>query len=318
MNTTKLVRFLTSIAALPMAFSACAATESPAPQTTAPVAVEAVEPAAPAAREAKPALWVLKDDDTTIYLFGTIHLLPKDVQWFNGPVKAAFASSEVLVLEMFEPPMGEMMKLMNKYGTATDGVNLSDRLDEPTRANYETAMKGIGLPVAVFETRQPWMVYLTIYGMQLVNSGWDINSGAEKILTDAANETGKPILELESADEQFAILSGFTMEEQTAMLSQVVNDPDGAARELNRLLDYWIAGDLDGLAAVMAETMGEAEAVETALLTKRNANWTVWLDAKMDEPGTYFVAVGAAHLAGDKSVQSMLAKEGHVAVRVPN
>ena len=320
MKTTKLVRFLTSIAALPLVLSACATTEAPAPVAAAPAAVEAPAPApaAPAVRDAKPALWVLKDADTTIYLFGTIHLLPKDVEWFKGPVKTAFDSSDALVLEIIEPPMGEMMKLMNKYGAATDGVKLSDRLDETTRANYETAMKGIGIPSAAFETRQPWLVYITLYGMQLMNSGWDPNSGAEKVLTTAAKETGKPVMALETADEQFAILSGFTMEGQTAMLGQVVNDPEGGVRELNRLLEYWMKGDVDGIGSVMSSSMGEAEAVETALLTKRNANWTVWIDKKMDEPGTFFIAVGAAHLAGDKSVQSMLAKEGLIVERVPN
>ncbi len=319
MKTTKLVRFLTSIAALPLALSACASTEAPAPVAATPVVeAPAPAPATPAMRDAKPALWVLKDADTTIYLFGTIHLLPNDVEWFKGPVKTAFDSSDALVLEIIEPPMGEMMQLMNKYGTATDGVKLSDRLDETTRANYEAAMKGIGIPSAAFETRQPWLVYITLYGMQLMNSGWDPNSGAEKVLTTAAKESGKPIMALETADEQFAILSGFTMEEQTAMLGQVVNDPEGGVRELNKLLEFWMKGDVDGIGNVMASTMGEAEAVEMALLTKRNANWTVWIDKKMDEPGTYFIVVGAAHLAGDKSVQSMLAKEGLVAERVPN
>ncbi len=285
------------------------------PAPTAPITIEQV---APPMREAKPALWVLKDADTTIYLFGTIHLLPKDVVWFKGPVKSAFDSSDALVLEIIEPPMGEMVQLLNKHGTATDGVKLSDRLDSTTRTNYEAQMQGIGIPAAAFEDKLPWFAYITLYGIQLMQSGWDPNSGAESVLTAAAKESKKPIMALETADEQFAIFGGFTIDEQLAMLGEVVNNPTKGVVELNRLLDYWMAGDDTAIGTVMAESIGDAEAVELALLTKRNANWTAWLDKKMDEPGTLFVAVGAAHLAGDKSVQNMLAKEGHIAVRVPN
>ena len=319
MKSNKFLRGLIGLTALPLVLSACAAKTEAAPQSAAPVAapVETVT-TAPAMRDARPALWVVKDADTTVYLFGTIHLLPKDVQWFKGPVKTAFDGSDALVLEMIEPPMGEMVQLLNKYGNATDGIKLSERMDADTRTNYEAAMKTIGIPAAAFEGKKPWIAYVTLYGMQLTKSGWDVNSGAEKILTNAAKGSNKPILALETAEEQFGILSGFSMEDQLAMLGQVVNEPESGVRELNKLLEYWMAGDADGIGAIMAEGMSQAKAVEHDLLTKRNANWTVWLDKKMDEPGTYFVAVGAAHLAGDNSVQNMLAKEGHIAVRVPN
>lgn len=318
MKTTQLMRYLTGIAALPLAFTACSAQDNAAPQAT-PAALEAPAAiAAPTVREAKPALWVIKDADTTIYLFGTVHILPKDVQWFDGTVKQAFDSSDALVLEMTEPNMGEMMQLMNKYGNATDGVKLSDRMDEATRTNYQNTMTSMGLPVMAFEGKKPWLAYITIYALQLMQSGWDENSGAENILTAAAKEQGKPILALESAEEQFAIISGISIEDQLAMLGQVVNDPDGSARELGVLLDHWMAGDDTAIGLVMAESLSQSKAVEHDLLTKRNANWTVWLDKKMDEPGTYFVAVGAAHLAGDNSVQLMLAEQGLIAERVPN
>ena len=298
----------------PLLFAGCAAAQSQV--EAAPPAVQAVTEPAPAVRQAKPALWVVKDDDTTIYLFGTIHLLPKDVVWFQQPVKDALASSDALVLEIIEPSMGQAMQLMNKYGNATDGILLRDRLDTETRANYETQMKAAGLPVAAFDTRQPWLAQLTLYAMILMKDGWDPASGAESVLTKAAKAANKPILELENADEQFAILSSASMDDQVKTLADTVNKPDEVKGLMAGILVHWMAGDPDALGLAMEQSMGEGSAFEAELLTKRNANWTVWLDKRMDEPGTIFVAVGAAHLAGRNSVQSMLAKEGHFAQRM--
>ena len=309
----KTLRKWITLSTLPLVASACATTATP----IAPVSLPDIpERTTPVIREAKPALFVLKDEDTTIYLFGTIHLLPKDVSWFQGPVKSAFDSSDALVLEVIEPNMGEMMRLMNTYGRASDGTKLTDRLNTETRANYEAEMKKLGLPLAALEGKLPWLAYITIYGVQLINSGWDANSGVEKVLTTAAKADKKAILSLETVDEQFAILSGFSIDDQIAMLSQTVNEPQKGIDELNILLNHWMAGDVVAIGQVMTEGFGEAKEVEQQLLIKRNANWTIWLDKKMDAPGTYFVAVGAAHLAGDNSVQAMLANEGQVATRV--
>ncbi len=310
------------VMAAPLLFTGCASAQTQAETAPAAVAVETPPAAdttnetAPAVRQAKPALWVVKDADTTIYLFGTIHLLPKDVVWFQQPVQDALAGSDALVLEIIEPSMGEAMRMMNKYGNAADGIALRDRLDPETRANYEAQMQANGLPVAAFDNRQPWLAQITLYGVILMKGGWDPASGAESVLTKAARAANKPILELETADEQFAILSGASIADQVQMLAETVNKPDELVSLMDNMMTQWLAGDADALGLVMEESMGEGSAFEAELLTKRNANWTVWLDKRMDEPGTIFVAVGAAHLAGRNSVQTMLAKEGHTAERV--
>ena len=49
-------------------------------------ALAACGSAAPAAPEAKPAMWKLSDPDTTIYLFGTLHVQPSDLKWRTARV----------------------------------------------------------------------------------------------------------------------------------------------------------------------------------------------------------------------------------------
>ena len=62
----------------------------PVPVTTPVAPVQTVQ--------ARPALWVAKDKDTTIYLFGTIHLLKPNLVWFEGPIRKAFDDAGQVVV----------------------------------------------------------------------------------------------------------------------------------------------------------------------------------------------------------------------------
>ena len=71
---------------------------APAPAPSAPPP----PPRLRAAPDANPALWVVRDADTTIYLFGTFHLLDGR-PWFNDEVRTAFDASDELVMEAILP-----------------------------------------------------------------------------------------------------------------------------------------------------------------------------------------------------------------------
>src|SRR3954454_4083713 len=59
--------------------------------------------AASRATNADPAIFVVRDADTTVYLFGTFHALDSKTEWFNDQVKDAFEQSDELVLETLIP-----------------------------------------------------------------------------------------------------------------------------------------------------------------------------------------------------------------------
>ncbi|MEL6957039.1 MAG: TraB/GumN family protein, partial [Pseudomonadota bacterium] len=89
---------------------------------------------------------------------------------------------------------------------------------------------------------------------------------------------------------------------------QIEDDPN----MLDELVEEWAEGDVDDLAAMMAEpdVMGSAE-VYDVLIVERNQNWTEQIKALMDaEEGIFMMAVGAAHLAGEDSVVEMLRADG--------
>lgn len=302
-------------AAIPLAQCTILPIGSPAHAAEATAAPAPV--AAAATVDADPALWVVKDDDTTIYLFGTVHVLKPGLSWFDEAVKDAFDKSDELMLEVVLPEdQGEMMGTMMPLAIDQTGTKLSTRLGDTERAAYEKAMAGLGLPVAQFDNFEPWFVGMTLSVLPLTKAGYDPEQGSEKQLTGFAKAAGKPIVGLETITQQLGFFDGLPMPSQVGFLNAIVADLDSLGATLDTLVAQWSQGDPDALAETMNGTFGTSPELAKVLLYDRNANWADQLQARMDKPGTVFVAVGAGHLAGPKSVQDYLQERGLTVSRV--
>jgi uncharacterized protein YbaP (TraB family) len=156
--------------------------------TEAPASVEALDPvkAPPAVKDVDPALGVIKDEDTTIYLFGSIHVLKPGLGWFDDGVKTAFDSSDQLILELVEPPAAEAQALFGKLAMDQQGKTLRSKMNDTDRAVYDAAMGKLGIPAPAFDPFEPWAAGITMSVLAMQKAGFDPNSGVEKQLTAAA------------------------------------------------------------------------------------------------------------------------------------
>lgn len=276
-----------------------------------PQAVEAV----PAPAQAKPALWKLADKDTTIYLFGTIHILPDGVDWFHGPVAYAFNHSDLLVTELPDTPPSQIIRSMARYGVLPAGQSLREKLGEERRGRYEAAMTGLGQQPGMFDRNKPWVpaVLMPLFAIQ--KFGYQTEHGVEAMLDARAKERKLPREGLETLDFQFGLFSAQTEEEQLAYLDTVVKGIPEMKGLIEGMITKWSAGDAAGLAALL--NVDEDPAFAEMMLYSRNRNWAKWIEARMAQPGTVFIAVGAGHLGGGaKSVNDLLAKDGFKLTRV--
>ena len=281
------------------------------PASPAPVA------APPTATDADPALWVVKDEDTTIYLFGTVHVLKPGLGWFDEAVKTAFDASDQLMLELVMPEdQAEAAKVMIPLAIDQSGKTLSSRLDPDQLKAYQAAMASVGLPVAQFDMFEPWFPAITLSVLPLTKLGYDPEQGAEKQLTGFAKTAGKPVAGLETLPEQLGFFDTLPETQQLAFLNAVVKDLDKLGPQLDKMVVLWAKGDPDGLATAMNESLAATPELAKTLLWDRNARWADQLKARMDQPGTVFVAVGAGHLAGQHSVQDYLKERGLTVKRV--
>ena len=273
--------------------------------------------AAVATTDADPALWVVKDDDTTIYLFGTVHVLKPGLSWFDEAVKTAFDKSDEMMLELVMPEdQAAVAKTMMPLAMDTTGKTIPSRLTADELKAYQAAMVSVGVPANAFDGFEPWFPAMTLSVLPLTKLGYDPEQGAEKLLTKFAKAGGKPIAGLETLEEQLGFFDKLPETQQVAFLNSVVKDMDKLGPMLDKMVVLWANGDPDGLAVAMNESMAATPELAQMLLYDRNARWADQIKTRMDKPGTVFIAVGAGHLAGEKSVQDYLKTHGLTATRV--
>ncbi len=278
--------------------------------TPAALAQQAPAPA-PAAqvKDADPALWVVKDEDTTIYMFGTIHVLPAGLSWFDEAVKKAFDESGEMVTEIGNmPDPATIQPVILKYGVSTSGPTLTERLPADKRAAFAKAVADSGLPAQAVDRFQPWFAASQLSLVALMKAGYNPASGAESALAEAAKAANKPVSGLESIEMQFGFFNSLSEAAQIQFLTETLAQLGNVAPEFQKMVDEWSEGDAEGLAAIMNEALRSSPELSKMLLADRNARWAEWIDTRLDKPGVVFMAVGAGHLSGPDSVQVMLEK----------
>lgn len=275
----------------------------------------ALSPAA--AAQAAPALWAVKDADTTIYLFGTIHALPKETQWFDGAIRQAFDKSDTVILETLAPRNeAELAPVVMSLGFSAGQPPLADRVAPTERPRLDKAAREAGLSPASLNAMETWLATVTLSAQQLSKLGLDPKLGVEKMLTAKAEAAGKKLVGLETVAQQMGFLDTLPEADQRAYLSATLKEWPAMKAKLGELVGYWTAGNVEALGKAMNEDVSETPKLTKVLLSDRNARWADWIRNRMAQPGTVFLAVGAGHLAGPDSVQTILSKRGLKAERL--
>lgn len=265
-----------------------------------------------------PALLQFSDDDTTVYLFGTVHLLKADLEWQTPAIEKVIADADKLVLEadtQSPEAIAKVQQVLLKEGVFLDGQTLSSVLGKDNAAIVEAAFEKNKIPMQAVEPLKPWMVSIHFGLTEMAKAGYDPKSGVEQVIISEIGDIDTEYLE--SAEEQIHLFSRAPYDEQVEGLLAVVSSSDIDGEYLDTLVSEWADGDLKGLTAMTAKpTFQGSEKTYDAFITNRNRNWVPKIKALLDEPGTKLVAVGAAHIVGDNSVVAMLKAEGIDVVRV--
>lgn len=261
-----------------------------------------------------PKLWTYADEDTTVYLFGTVHLLKPDLEWKTSTLTQALREADTLVLEAdIKSPesLAAIQKLVAEYGAFSDGKTLSSVLDEEEKAIVTEALTSAGIPMKTIEPLKPWMVGLQLGVLQMMKGGYDPQSGVEQVLLSDPSMANKKLSYLESAETQIQALGGASIDEQIQGLIATISTLELGNDYLDTLVDEWADGDVEGIGAMMSNpALYGSESAHDMLLTNRNESWVAPLKELLNEPGIKLVAVGAGHLAGPDSVIKMLEDEG--------
>jgi uncharacterized protein YbaP (TraB family) len=245
----------------------------------------AAMPAIPAQSliSATPALWEVRDADTTIYLFGTFHTLDDRTVWFGDEVRKAFDASGELMLETIVPDPAAIQAARGKVTeTSADGTA---RL-------------------------KPFIAQTQVVVSQGRTAGLSVENGADSVLRRVAEDEGKTVSGLERFEDQLSTLASIPASSAAQPSASAVSV------SVNDLLSAWTTGNTGAFSTMLAGFEAKSPVAYRMLITDRNAKWGQWIANRLDQPGTVFVAVGTGHLAGKHSVQQWLAARGIASTRV--
>jgi uncharacterized protein YbaP (TraB family) len=261
---------------------------------------------------ARPALWEVSDHDTTIYLFGTIHLLPDNYNWRTPTIDKAISNSSSLYVETIVDPKNPqpLIMAMRTLGYSNGLPPLAERIDPAKRPLLEAAIAKSGIPRPIFDKMETWAAAFTLLGVQYKEIGLGGENGPEQTLRDAFGAAGKPVGELETNAEQLGFFDLLPESAQRSLLEGAIEPATTATVDFSEMLRGWANGDVETIAKTFNHDLADSPALRETLLDRRNANWSRWIEQRMSHPGVVFLAVGAGHLAGSDSVQAMLQRDG--------
>ena len=276
-----------------------------------PLLVGSVPAAARAPEVAHPALWEVSDPDTTIYLFGTIHLLPQDVQWRTAKFDQAVSSAQELVVETLidEKNPAKLMSAMASIGFAQGLPPLINRVPPAKRAALQAAIKSSGFPPQALDRMKTWTAAFILLGNKFRQLG--LSGGVEGVLKSSFSAEGKPVGELESNLEQLSFFDKLPETAQRSLLEGAIEQNQSMDQEFAGMLRAWSNGDVQGIARTFDRDLSGSPPLQQTLIRERNANWKRWIEQRLAKPGAVMIAVGAGHLAGKDSVLEMLKKDGY-------
>jgi len=279
------------------------------------VSVLALGLAAPATAE--PALWVIRDQDSTIYLFGTIHVLKPSTQWRSPRIDQALKASDDLVIEVLgadDPAV--MQPLVMQYGLDR-ATPLSRKLSPQDLKRAQALAQAAGMPPQAMEVMRPWLASISLAMLPVIKAGYDPRSGVEQVVSAEMKAAGKPASSLETAEQQIRFFADMSTPVEVEMLRATLDDAEAGPAKIDDMVAAWAAGDIQVLEEQFITEMKTNYAeVYGVLLTDRNRDWAGQLKTKLDGSGVSFVAVGAGHLVGPDSLQAQLATLGVQSERV--
>ena len=263
--------------------------------------------------EEAPALWVVEDTDTTVYLFGTYHMVPNDLDWRTAIIEEAMRKAGVTYLEadgLTPGGQAQIQQIIGQTGFNPEGLTLSMQLGPKRAAAFAELATRFGLPMDQLERLRPWLAVVSITQAIYSQLGLDAES-IDALIYEQSLEQNDDIRFLESPAEQIRALSALNGEEMLRHVDLGIANMADLQAYTDDLLAAWVSGDIAAIEVlVIAKMQAEAPGLFQSIFVDRNEDWAQQIAALIDDEGRYFVAVGAGHLVGDESVIAVLQDKG--------
>jgi len=267
---------------------------------------------ASAAAAARPALWEIEGRGNTVWLFGSVHVLPQGGFGIEGPLAEAFTAAEQVCFEVDTSglPPEEITALTLARAVDPAGRTLFELLG-PQAERARALAAAAGVELAPFARFEPWFVGLTVALLALQQHGFDVEHGVEKVMEGAVDRDGKQRCGLETLDEQLGFLDGLPPGLQHEILLQTLEEAGDIEAEVRSMLAAWQDGDTRTLARLLEEDFKDYPGLDDKLIYERNERWADKVSAMLGGSDDVLLVVGALHLVGPRGLPRLLEQRGY-------
>jgi uncharacterized protein YbaP (TraB family) len=245
------------------------------------------------------------------YLYGTIHMLPKEQFELSPSLKRAFDAAATIAMEVDLNMSGAEKIAIAQKVLLPEGKSLKDYMAEQDYIQLKMyCMDSLQWNEGKFErsSKLKPMFFSSI----LMQESMSKMASYEMEFNKMAKKKNKKTIGLETIDFQLGLFDQLPMQTQVDMLKK---DYNSDLKTFDTLLTCYLQEDLEKLNILMnAETAAYPEFNEL-LLINRNKSWIAPMDTQMRKESTFF-AVGAGHLGGPQGVISLLRSAGYTVTAI--
>lgn len=261
---------------------------------------------------AKPPVWIVRDKDSTIILFGSVHVLPAGLDWMPQQLADALPKADDL---WFEIPITaatqqEAATLVQSLGPFPSTDNLSNHLTPAEGQKLRRVADKLSLSLLALDRMRPWLAELMLSNAMDMRVGASATEGVEEKVQALAPPTAHRRA-FETTREQIGFLAGAPMDTQVASLDETLSEIEDRPETYGKVVEDWRAGDIAALKADALDPLRDAAPVlYQRLIVERNARWTRTIQQRLAGHGVTVIVVGAGHLIGPDGVPAMLRARG--------
>ncbi len=262
-------------------------------------------------------LWLVRGAHNTIYLLGSVHVLrPADSDLPREAVIAyGHARALVMELDLNDPAAAALLASDPALETLPAGQTLSGALGDEVYARFLTHVRSLELDPASFEHWQPWFAAMIMEQADLERQGFQAGAGVDEQFARRAAADHKPIIGLETVDQQLGIFAHLSSDEQRRFMLYMLDDADDSANSAGAVVSAWRRGDVPDLERLLSEGSKQYPELFRMLTTDRNRRWLPAIERLLQEPQDYLVVVGALHLVGPTGLVRLLEDAGYPVVQ---
>lgn len=300
-------RFSHIIGSIALALTIGVAATAPSPAAAEPDATRMADIAA------HPALWKVRSKTATAYLFGSIHLLPANIDWHTPAIDAAIDSADVFV---FETPMDDAGKtavanFIAQHGSLPAGTTLPSLLPPEARADYQKALALTQISPAILDHERPWLASIMLDVAFLQRLHYMVEGGVDRQIYATAEQRKKRVEAFETPEQQLALFMPKNEKLEIAEFDADLKQFQSEQSTIGAMVDAWGSGDVKSVGRLMNKDLDSVPGAKKLLIDDRNAAWVKQIDMMLGEHAVFFITVGTGHLVGPHGVPALLRAQGY-------